>query len=98
MQTMNQIVSELKDFVKKLLIAGKETKSNWITIKRALWLVVESGFSSSPLLDSLNGSLHNSDKVVDGRRSLVLVVFIGGDICRDLSSSLPKRPCQSTKT
>ncbi|TQD82334.1 hypothetical protein C1H46_032107 [Malus baccata] len=108
----------------------QETKSNWLTVKRALQLVVEdtdtanpndisyvfsgyaplsirliqhavrSGwrpieeilrllpephseikrgrFSSSPSLDTLQGHSANVDKVSDGRRSLVLVVFVGG--------------------
>nr|GMD30236.1 vacuolar protein-sorting-associated protein 33 homolog [Ipomoea batatas] len=41
-------------------------------------LSLQSGFASSPSFDNLQGSAHNSDKVGDGRRSVVLVVFIGG--------------------
>ncbi|VFQ64812.1 unnamed protein product [Cuscuta campestris] len=37
-----------------------------------------SGFASNPSFDSLPGSIDYSDKIGDGRRSLVLVVFIGG--------------------
>ncbi|KAJ0103624.1 hypothetical protein Patl1_06044 [Pistacia atlantica] len=36
------------------------------------------GFSSSPSSDMLQGPLGSMDKLADGRRSLVLVVFIGG--------------------
>ncbi|XP_048334354.2 vacuolar protein-sorting-associated protein 33 homolog isoform X2 [Ziziphus jujuba] len=35
-------------------------------------------FSSSPSLDTLQGASASMDKVADGRRSLVLVVFVGG--------------------
>ncbi|CAB4300881.1 unnamed protein product [Prunus armeniaca] len=118
--------------------AGLESKSNWLTVKRALQLVVEdtdtanpndiayvfsgyaplsirlvqhavrSGwrpieeilkllpgphsetkrgrFSSSPSLDTLQGPSANVDKVVDGRRSLVLVVFIGGVTFAEISA------------
>ncbi|KAK6790392.1 hypothetical protein RDI58_014192 [Solanum bulbocastanum] len=131
-------IATLNNLEKSGLLKKQETKSNWITIKRALRLVVEDtdtanpndisyvfsgyaplsirlvqhairsgwrpieeilkllpgphsdikrgGFSSSPSLDSLNGSLHNSDKVVDGRRSLVLVVFIGGVTSAEISA------------
>ncbi|TMW87506.1 hypothetical protein EJD97_019873 [Solanum chilense] len=131
-------IATLNNLEKSGLFKKQETKSNWITIKRALRLVVEDtdtanpndisyvfsgyaplsirlvqhairsgwrpieeilkllpgphsdikrgGFSSSPSLDSLNGSLHNSDKVVDGRRSLVLVVFIGGVTSAEISA------------
>jgi hypothetical protein len=108
----------------------QESKTNWLTIKRALQLVVEDtdtanpndisyvfsgyaplsvrlvqhvvrsgwrpmeeilkilpgphseteqgGFLTSPSYDTLQGASANIDKVADGRRSLVLVVFIGG--------------------
>ncbi|KAL3369607.1 hypothetical protein AABB24_010116 [Solanum stoloniferum] len=131
-------IATLNNLEKSGLLKKQETKSNWITIKRALRLVVEDtdtanpndisyvfsgyaplsirlvqhairsgwrpieeilkllpgphsdikrgGFSSSPSLDSLNGSLHNSDKIVDGRRSLVLVVFIGGVTSAEISA------------
>ncbi|KAM3345442.1 vacuolar protein-sorting-associated protein 33 [Capsicum galapagoense] len=131
-------IATLNNLEKSGLLKKQETKSNWITIKRALRLIVEDtdtanpndisyvfsgyaplsirlvqhairsgwrpieeilkllpgphsdtkrgGFSSSPSLDSLNGSLHSSDKVVDGRRSLVLVVFIGGVTAAEISA------------
>lgn len=131
-------IATLNNLEKSGLLKKQETKSNWITIKRALRLVVEDtdtanpndisyvfsgyaplsirlvqhairsgwrpieeilkllpgphsdikrgGFSSSPSLDSLNGSLHSSDKVVGGRRSLVLVVFIGGVTSAEISA------------
>ncbi|MCD7447259.1 Vacuolar protein-sorting-associated protein 33 [Datura stramonium] len=131
-------IATLNNLEKSGLLKKQETKSNWITIKRALRLVVEDtdtsnpndisyvfsgyaplsirlvqhairsgwrpieeilkllpgphsdikrgGFSSSPSLDSLNGSLHSSDKVVDGRRTLVLVVFIGGVTSAEISA------------
>ncbi|KAG5607934.1 hypothetical protein H5410_029426 [Solanum commersonii] len=68
-------------------------RSGWRPIEEILKLlpgphsdIKRGGFSSSPSLDSLNGSLHNSDKVVDGRRSLVLVVFIGGVTSAEISA------------
>ncbi|KAK4353610.1 hypothetical protein RND71_025804 [Anisodus tanguticus] len=131
-------IATLNNLEKTGLLKKQETKSNWLTIKRALRLIVEDtdtanpndisyvfsgyaplsirlvqhairsgwrpieeilkllpgphsdikrgGFSSSPSLDSLNGSLHSSDKVVDGRRSLVLVVFIGGVTSAEISA------------
>ncbi|KAK6929164.1 Sec1-like protein [Dillenia turbinata] len=115
-----------------------ETKSNWLTIKRALQLVVEdtdtanpndisyvfsgyaplsirlvqqavrsgwrpveeilkllpgphseskrSAFASSPSFDTLLGTPTNIDRVSDGRRSLVLVVFIGGVTFAEISA------------
>ncbi|XP_031092487.1 vacuolar protein-sorting-associated protein 33 homolog [Ipomoea triloba] len=123
-------IATLNNLEKAGLFRKQDSKSNWITIKRALQLVVEdtdtanpndisyvfsgysplsirlvqhairsgwrpieeilrmlpgphsdskrSGFASSPSFDNLLGSAHNSDKVGDGRRSVVLVVFIGG--------------------
>lgn len=131
-------IATLNNLEKSGLLKKQETKSNWITIKRSLQLVVEDidtanpndisyvfsgyaplsirlvqhairsgwrpieeilkllpgphtdikrgGFSSSPSLDTLNGSSHGSDKVVDGRRSLVLVVFIGGVTSAEISA------------
>ncbi|KAJ8542296.1 hypothetical protein K7X08_017162 [Anisodus acutangulus] len=130
-------IATLNNLEKSGLLKKQETKSNWITIKRALRLIVEDtdtanpndisyvfsgyaplsirlvqhairsgwrpieeilkllpgphsdikrgGFSSSPSLDSLNGSSHSSDKV-DGMRSLVLVVFIGGVTSAEISA------------
>ncbi|XP_009785542.1 vacuolar protein-sorting-associated protein 33 homolog [Nicotiana sylvestris] len=131
-------IATLNNLEKSGLLKKQETKSNWVTIKRALQLVVEDidtanpndisyvfsgyaplsirlvqhairsgwrpieeilkllpgphsdikrgGFSSSPSLDTLNGSLHGLDKVVDGRRSLILVVFIGGVTSAEISA------------
>ncbi|CAN4105809.1 unnamed protein product [Withania somnifera] len=131
-------IATLNNLEKSGLLKKQETKSNWITIKRALRLIVEDtdtanpndisyvfsgyaplsvrlvqhairsgwrpieeilkllpgphsdikrgGFSSRPSLDSLNGSLHSSEKVVDGRRTLVLVVFIGGVTSAEISA------------
>ncbi|XP_060212479.1 vacuolar protein-sorting-associated protein 33 homolog [Lycium barbarum] len=131
-------IATLNNLEKSGLLKKQETKGNWLTIKRALRLIVEDtdtanpndisyvfsgyaplsirlvqhairsgwrpieeilkllpgphsdikrgGFSSSPSLDSLNGSSHSSDKVVDGRRSLVLVVFIGGVTSAEISA------------
>nr|AWD26886.1 vacuolar protein-sorting-associated protein 33-like protein [Prunus yedoensis] len=128
----------LNSLEKAGLVKKQESKSNWLTVKRALQLVVEdtdtaspndiayvfsgyaplsirlvqhavrSGwrpieeilkllpgphsetkrgrFSSSPSLDTLQGPSANVDKVVDGRRSLVLVVFIGGVTFAEISA------------
>ncbi|TYJ18118.1 hypothetical protein E1A91_A09G100300v1 [Gossypium mustelinum] len=36
------------------------------------------GFASSPSFATLQGASNGLDKIADGRRSLVLVVFVGG--------------------
>ncbi|KAK8494988.1 hypothetical protein V6N13_030039 [Hibiscus sabdariffa] len=108
----------------------QESKSNWLTVKRALQLIVEdtdtanpndiayvfsgyaplsirlvhnavlsgwrpmeeilkllpgphtetkrAGITSSPSFATLQGASNGLDKIADGRRSLVLVVFVGG--------------------
>ncbi|RAL50278.1 hypothetical protein DM860_007952 [Cuscuta australis] len=123
-------IATLNNLEKAGLFRKQESKSNWITIKRALQLIVEdtdaanprdisyvfsgyaplsirlvqhaiqsgwrpieeilrllpgphsdskrSGFASNPSFDSLPGSIDYSNKIGDGRRSWVLVVFIGG--------------------
>ncbi|XP_031257334.1 vacuolar protein-sorting-associated protein 33 homolog isoform X1 [Pistacia vera] len=123
-------MATLNNLEKAGLLKKQESKSNWLTIKRALQLEVEDtdtanptdisyvfsgyaplsirlvqnavrsgwrpmeeilkllpgphmemkrgGFSSSPSSDMLQGPLGSMDKLADGRRSLVLVVFIGG--------------------
>lgn len=128
----------LNNLEKAGLFRKQESKSNWLTIKRALQLVVEdtdtanpndisyvfsgyaplsirlvqhavrsgwrpveeilkllpgphseskrSGFASSSSLNHLPGAVPNMDKVGDGRRSLVLVVFIGGVTCAEISA------------
>ncbi|RXH94225.1 hypothetical protein DVH24_023909, partial [Malus domestica] len=128
----------LNNLEKAGLLKKQETKSNWLTVKRALQLVVEdtdtanpndisyvfsgyaplsirliqhavrSGwrpieeilrllpgphselkrgrFSSSPSLDTLQGHSANVNKVSDGRRSLVLVVFVGGVTFAEISA------------
>ncbi|KAK4578716.1 hypothetical protein RGQ29_028701 [Quercus rubra] len=130
-------MATLNNLEKAGLLRKQESKSNWLTIKRALQLVVEdtdtanpndiayvfsgyaplsirlvqhavrSGwrpieeilkllpgphsetrrgrFSSSPSYDTLQASA-NIDKVADGRRSLVLVVFIGGITFAEISA------------
>ncbi|XP_050384792.1 vacuolar protein-sorting-associated protein 33 homolog [Argentina anserina] len=128
----------LKNLEKAGLFKKQETKSNWLTVKRALQLVVEdtdtanpndiayafsgyaplsirlvqhavrSGwrpieeilkllpgphsetkrgrFSSSASFDTLQGAANNVDKIADGRRSLVLVVFVGGVTFAEISA------------
>ncbi|XP_024025962.1 vacuolar protein-sorting-associated protein 33 homolog isoform X2 [Morus notabilis] len=128
----------LNNLEKAGLFRKQETKSNWLTVKRALQLVVEdtdtaipndiayvfsgyaplsirlvqhavrSGwrpieeilkllpgphsdtkrgrFSSTSSFDNLYGSSASGDKVADGRRSLVLVVFIGGVTFAEISA------------
>ncbi|XP_044460659.1 vacuolar protein-sorting-associated protein 33 homolog isoform X2 [Mangifera indica] len=123
-------MATLNNLEKAGLLKKQESKSNWLTIKRALQLVVEDtdsanpndisyvfsgyaplsirlvqnavrsgwrpmeeilkllpgpqmeskrgAFSSNPSSDMLQGALGSVDKLADGRRSLVLVVFIGG--------------------
>ncbi|XP_057471173.1 vacuolar protein-sorting-associated protein 33 homolog [Actinidia eriantha] len=131
-------MATLNNLEKAGLIRKQESKSNWLTIKRALQLVVDdtdtanpndisyvfsgyaplsirlvqhavrsgwrsveeilkllpgphsetkrSGFASSPSFNTLPGAVSNMDKVGDGRRSLVLVVFIGGVTFAEISA------------
>ncbi|KAL2525875.1 Vacuolar protein-sorting-associated protein [Abeliophyllum distichum] len=131
-------IATLNNLEKDGLFKKQDSKSNWLTVKRALQLVVEdtdttnpndisyvfsgyaplsirlvqhairsgwrpieeilkllpgphsetkkSGFASSPSFDTLPGSLNNSEKVAEGRRSLVLVVFIGGVTFAEISA------------
>lgn len=128
----------LNNLEKAGLLKRQESKSNWLTIKRALQLVVDDtdtanpndisyvfsgyaplsirlvqhairsgwrpieeilkllpgphsetkrgGFSSSSSFDALPGTPAGIDKVTDGRRSLVLVVFIGGVTFAEISA------------
>ncbi|KAH7854820.1 hypothetical protein Vadar_018121 [Vaccinium darrowii] len=130
-------MATLNGLEKAGLLRKQESKSNWLTVKRALQLVVEdtdtanpndisyvfsgyaplsirlvqqavrsgwrpveeilkllpgphseakrSGFASSPSLETLPGT-PSLDKVGDGRRSLVLVVFIGGVTFAEISA------------
>ncbi|XP_062156299.1 vacuolar protein-sorting-associated protein 33 homolog [Alnus glutinosa] len=131
-------MATLNNLEKAGLFKKQESKSNWLTIKRALQLVVDdtdtanpndiayvfsgyaplsirliqhavrSGwrpieeilkllpgphsetkrgrFSSSPSFDTLQGASVNMDRVADGRRSIVLVVFIGGVTFAEISA------------
>ncbi|KAF8403110.1 hypothetical protein HHK36_011204 [Tetracentron sinense] len=131
-------MATLNNLEKAGLLKKQESKSNWLTIKRALQLVVEDtdttnpndidyvfsgyaplsirlvqhavrsgwrpieeilkllpgphlelkrgGYSGSPSFDTLPGASANMDKVADGRRSLVLVVFIGGVTFAEISA------------
>ncbi|KAG8501920.1 hypothetical protein CXB51_004577 [Gossypium anomalum] len=123
-------MATLNNLEKAGLLKKQESKSNWLTVKRALQLVVEDtdtanpndiayvfsgyaplsirlvqhavrsgwrameeilkllpgphtetkrlGFASSPSFATLQGASNGVDKIADGRRSLVLVVFVGG--------------------
>ncbi|XP_027928897.1 vacuolar protein-sorting-associated protein 33 homolog isoform X2 [Vigna unguiculata] len=132
-------VAMLNNLEKAGLFKKQESKSNWVTIKRALQLVVEDtdtanpndiayvfsgyaplsirlvqhairsgwrpveeilkllpgphletkrgGFSNSPSFDTLSGvSTTSLAKVPDGRRALVLVVFVGGVTFAEISA------------
>lgn len=131
-------MATLNNLEKAGLLKKQETKSNWLTVKRALQLIVDdtdtanpndisyvfsgyaplsvrliqhairsgwrsveeilrllpgphseskrSGFASSESFDTLPGVANNGDKMVDGRRSLVLVVFIGGVTFAEISA------------
>ncbi|KAL2548877.1 Vacuolar protein-sorting-associated protein 33-like protein [Forsythia ovata] len=68
-------------------------RSGWRPIEEILKLLPgphsetkKSGFASSPSFDTLPGSVNNSEKVAEGRRSLVLVVFIGGVTFAEISA------------
>lgn len=131
-------IATLNNLEKAGLFKKQESKSNWLTIKRALQLVVEDtdtanpndiayvfsgyaplsirliqhairsgwrpveevlkllpgphletrrgGFSNSPSFDTFYGVSNSIDKVPDGRRSLVLVVFVGGVTFAEISA------------
>ncbi|KAJ1403120.1 Sec1-like, domain 2 [Sesbania bispinosa] len=131
-------IATLNNLEKAGLFKKQESKSNWLTIKRALQLVVEDtdtanpndiayvfsgyaplsirlvqhairsgwrpveeilkllpgphletkrgGFSNSPSFDTLSGVSTSIAKVPDGRRALVLVVFVGGVTFAEISA------------
>ncbi|XP_027365004.1 vacuolar protein-sorting-associated protein 33 homolog [Abrus precatorius] len=131
-------IAMLNNLEKAGLFKKQESKSNWLTIKRALQLVVEDtdtanpndiayvfsgyaplsirlvqhairsgwrpveeilkllpgphletkrgGFSNSPSFDTLSGVSTGIAKVPDGRRALVLVVFLGGVTFAEISA------------
>ncbi|CAK9317014.1 unnamed protein product [Citrullus colocynthis] len=128
----------LNNLEKAGLFKKQESKSNWLTIKRGLQLVVEDtntvnptdiayvfsgyaplsirlvqqavrsgwrpieeilkllpgphsetrrgGFLSSSSYDSLQGASTSNDQVTDGRRTVVLVVFVGGVTFAEISA------------
>ncbi|MCL7041089.1 hypothetical protein MKW94_008806 [Papaver nudicaule] len=68
-------------------------RSGWRPIEEILKLlpgphseVKRGGYSSSPSFDTLPGAAANLDKVAGGRRSLVLVVFVGGVTFAEISA------------
>ncbi|OIW16964.1 hypothetical protein TanjilG_32831 [Lupinus angustifolius] len=91
-------IATLNNLEKAGLFKKQETKSNWPTIKRALQLVVEdtdtanpndisyvfSGYA--PLSIRLVQHAIRSGWVADGRRALVLVVFVGGVTFAEISA------------
>lgn len=131
-------MATLNNLEKAGLFKKQESKSNWLTVKRALQLVVEDtdtanpndiayvfsgyaplsirlvqhavrsgwrpmeeilkllpgphtetkrvGFASSASFDTLQGASNGIDKIADGRRSLVLVVFVGGVTFAEISA------------
>ncbi|GFP96998.1 vacuolar protein-sorting-associated protein 33 homolog [Phtheirospermum japonicum] len=131
-------IATLINLEKAGLFRKQDSRSNWLTIKRALQLLVEDtnttnpndisyvfsgyaplsvrlvqqairsgwrpieeilrllpgphsetkrgGFSSIPSYDTLPGSLNSLEKPADGRRALVLVVFIGGVTFAEISA------------
>ncbi|KAK6228271.1 hypothetical protein SCA6_000611 [Theobroma cacao] len=131
-------MATLNNLEKAGLFKKQESKSNWLTVKRALQLVVEdtdtanpndiayvfsgyaplsirlvqhavrSGwrpmeeilkllpgphtetkrgrFASNPSFDTLQSASNGIDKIADGRRSLVLVVFVGGVTFAEISA------------
>ncbi|OMO93071.1 Sec1-like protein [Corchorus olitorius] len=131
-------MATLHNLEKAGLFKKQESKSNWLTVKRALQLVVEDtdtanpndiayvfsgyaplsirlvqhavrsgwrpmeeilkllpgphtetkkgGFASSASFDTLQAASSGIEKVADGRRSLVLVVFVGGVTFAEISA------------
>ncbi|XP_057798899.1 vacuolar protein-sorting-associated protein 33 homolog [Salvia miltiorrhiza] len=131
-------INTLDSLEKAGLLRKQDSRSNWLTIKRALQLIIEDtdttnpndisyvfsgyaplsirlvqqairsgwrsleeilkllpgphletkrgGFSSIPSYDTLPGSLNSSEKLANGRRALVLVVFVGGVTFAEISA------------
>ncbi|XP_047976138.1 vacuolar protein-sorting-associated protein 33 homolog [Salvia hispanica] len=131
-------INTLDSLEKAGLLRKQDSRGNWLTIKRALQLLVEDtdttnpndisyvfsgyaplsirlvqhairsgwrsleeilkllpgpqletkrgGFSSIPSYDTLPGSLNSSEKLSNGRRDLVLVVFVGGVTFAEISA------------
>ncbi|KAL4191165.1 hypothetical protein AMTRI_Chr07g28360 [Amborella trichopoda] len=131
-------MTTLRNLEKAGLFKKQESKSNWLTVKRAMQLVVDDtdtanpndiayvfsgyaplsirlvqhairsgwraiedivkllpgphmelkreGYPNSSVLETQQEGLANLDKLVDGRRSLVLVVFIGGVTFAEISA------------
>ncbi|OMO65475.1 Sec1-like protein [Corchorus capsularis] len=131
-------MATLNNLEKAGLFKKQESKSNWLTVKRALQLVVEdtdtanpndiayvfsgyaplsirlvqhavrsgwrpmeemlkllpgphtetkkAGFASSASFDTLQAASNGVEKIADGRRSLVLVVFVGGVTFAEISA------------
>ncbi|KAI3831625.1 hypothetical protein MKW92_016341 [Papaver armeniacum] len=68
-------------------------RSGWRPIEEILKLlpgphseIKRGGYSSTPSFDTLPGAPGSIDKVADGRRSLVLVVFVGGVTFAEISA------------
>ncbi|KAI9124365.1 hypothetical protein K1719_004287 [Acacia pycnantha] len=68
-------------------------RSGWRPVEEILKLLPgphldtkRGGFSNSPSFDTLSGASTNIAKVTDGRRSLVLVVFVGGVTFAEISA------------
>ncbi|XP_028788975.1 vacuolar protein-sorting-associated protein 33 homolog [Neltuma alba] len=68
-------------------------RSGWRPVEEILKLLPgphletkRGGFSNSPSYDTLSGASTNIAKVTDGRRSLVLVVFVGGVTFAEISA------------
>ncbi|KAL0322038.1 UNVERIFIED_CONTAM: Vacuolar protein-sorting-associated protein 33 [Sesamum calycinum] len=68
-------------------------RSGWRPIEEILRLlpgphseIKRGGYASIPSYETLPGSLNSSEKLADGRRSLVLVVFIGGVTFAEISA------------
>uniref|UniRef100_A0A166DRE2 Uncharacterized protein n=1 Tax=Daucus carota subsp. sativus TaxID=79200 RepID=A0A166DRE2_DAUCS len=74
-------------------LIDKAIRYGWRPIEQILKLLPgphsetkRSGFASSASFDSLPGAAYNTNKVGDGRRSLALVVFIGGVTYAEISA------------
>ncbi|KAL8090386.1 vacuolar protein-sorting-associated protein 33 homolog isoform X2 [Apium graveolens] len=74
-------------------LIDKAIRHGWRPIKQLLKLLPgphsetkRSGFASNTSFDSLPGAAYSTNKVGDGRRSLALVVFIGGVTYAEISA------------
>ncbi|XLR14837.1 hypothetical protein S83_042775 [Arachis hypogaea] len=68
------------------LLPGPHLETKRVIKVWLAWLLLRGAFSNSPSFDSLSGVSTGIAKVPDGRRALVLVVFVGGVTFAEISA------------